>query len=188
MPTTVPPSTSMKLIARHDCAPDRRCPSCSVFMVVRHRFDAFRAKFGREPKPVEPLFFDPSKSQPVRAGLSEARAQIEAAAVAVGVKPETVFRFLKLDSAIPQEKMGRLGESSGRVSTKTQRPNGFLRGRSQSTAASAWERFEKNEHLHRVHNVSRKELKTLSRLALMGEVRNSQDFLYILKQIREAGL
>jgi len=53
-------------------------------------------------------------------------------------------------------------------------------------AASAWDQFRKDEPLLRVYNVSLDEMETLSYLALMGEVRSSHDFVYVLSTIRLA--
>ena len=50
---------------------------------------------------------------------------------------------------------------------------------------SAWERFARNERLHRLHNVTPKELSTLSGLAMMGEIRGSRDILLVLNFFRE---
>ncbi len=52
--------------------------------------------------------------------------------------------------------------------------------------ASAWDGFAKDESLRKVHNITDQEMQTLSRVALMGEVRSSRDFLFILNTIRQA--
>jgi hypothetical protein len=187
MHTRFQASTSLTLAAKQDCSPGRPCPKCSLMMVVRHRFDAFRAKFGREPKPVEPLFFDPSKRLPVKAGLRQAREQIAAAAHAVGVKAGPVLHLLNLDSATQQNAVS-IPESRGQTLANRPRPNGRGERRTPSRTASVWERFAGDKRLHRHHNVTPEELKTLSGIAMMGEVRSSRDFLYILDLIRKAGL
>jgi len=153
-------------------------------MVIRYRFDAFRDQFGREPKPTEPLFFDHSKSRPTKASLREAREQIEAAAAAAGIKATPVLRLLKLDSFISEGKADRIGQSPAQPVTNGAR-SGVSANRVQSKPGSAFERFARNERLRRLHNITREELKTLSSLAMMGEIRNSRDLLYILNVIRE---
>ena len=187
--TKSPRPKFLNLVEKPQCTASQLCPKCSLFLVIRHRFEAFGAQFGREPKATEPLFFDPSKSRPVKASLSDARRQIEAAATAVGVEAAPILRLLKLDSTIRERKAPPIGRSpvhsvtngarsgvpASRVSTNCQQPN----------LGSAWERFVRNERLHRLHKVTRQELKTLSGLAMMGEIRNSRDMLYILKLIRD---
>ncbi len=61
----------------------------------------------------------------------------------------------------------------------TQSPRG-------GTAASAWEEFRKDERLRRIHSISDEEMEMLSHVALMGDVRSSRDFVYILNTIRQA--
>ena len=55
-----------------------------------------------------------------------------------------------------------------------------------SNRYSAWEAFAKDRKLHQLHNISEQEMETLSRVALMGEVRSSHHFIYILIAIRQA--
>jgi hypothetical protein len=62
------------------CRPGQLCVKCSLVSVVSHRFDVFRAAFGREPGLDEELFFDETKPQPVRARRTDIRRQIIAAA------------------------------------------------------------------------------------------------------------
>ena len=56
----------------------------------------------------------------------------------------------------------------------------------RSEETSAWESFAKDENLRTVHNVTGEEMQTLSQVAMMGEVRSSRDFLFILNTIRQA--
>jgi hypothetical protein len=54
----------------------------------------------------------------------------------------------------------------------------------QSHRVSAWERFIKNKELHQRYAITRAELGMLSRVAMMGEALDTQDFLFILDKIR----
>jgi transcriptional regulator with XRE-family HTH domain len=54
------------------------------------------------------------------------------------------------------------------------------------TETSAWDAFVKNESLRKLHDISDQEMQTLSHVALMGEVRSSRDFLFILNTVRQA--
>jgi len=153
-------------------------------MVIRNRFQVFQAKFGRQPEANEPLFFEPSNSRPVKASRRQAREQVQAAAHAMGVKAAPVLRLLKLDSAT--EKADPVRESPGQTLARRLRPKARGGRRTPERTASVWERFAGDKRLHRLHNVTREELKTLSGLAMMGEARNSSDFIYILNLIRQA--
>ncbi len=55
-----------------------------------------------------------------------------------------------------------------------------------SNTPSAWEAFREDENLRKVHNISDREMETLSQVALMGDVRSSRDFVFILNTIRQA--
>jgi transcriptional regulator with XRE-family HTH domain len=52
--------------------------------------------------------------------------------------------------------------------------------------ASAWDEFRKDDRLRRIHNITGEEMEMLSHVALMGDVRSSRDFVYILTTIRQA--
>lgn len=51
---------------------------------------------------------------------------------------------------------------------------------------SAWEQFQKDENLRRIHNVSGAEFAILSQVSLLGEVQSTRDLIYILQTIRHA--
>jgi len=53
-------------------------------------------------------------------------------------------------------------------------------------ASSAWDDFRRNDQLRRIHNVTSEEMEMLSRVALLGEVRSTRDFIYILQTVRHA--
>jgi transcriptional regulator with XRE-family HTH domain len=55
-----------------------------------------------------------------------------------------------------------------------------------SEAKSAWADFRRDERMRRIHGINDQEMEALSRVALMGEVRSKQDFIYILNTIRQA--
>ena len=56
----------------------------------------------------------------------------------------------------------------------------------ESKVDSAWEIFRNDEQLRLIHNISDDEMEILSRAALLGEVRGTSDFIYILHAIRHA--
>ena len=51
---------------------------------------------------------------------------------------------------------------------------------------SAWEQFRKDDQFRHVHNVSNDEMNMLSQVALLGEIRSSREFIYILNTVRHA--
>jgi transcriptional regulator with XRE-family HTH domain len=53
-------------------------------------------------------------------------------------------------------------------------------------ANSAWDDFRRDDKLRRLHNINQKEMNMLSQVALMGQVRSSRDFIYILNTVRQA--
>lgn len=172
----------LNTVVKPHCIPTQPCPKCSLLLVIRYRFNAFREQFGREPKPTEPLFFDRSESQPTKASLRDAREQIESAAAAVGVQAARVLRFLGLDLSISEKKHDRIDRRAVQPTTNGSRSGA---NRRPPKRGSAWARFVSNAGLHRLHNITPKELKTLSGVAMMGDIRSSRDLLYILKLIRE---
>jgi transcriptional regulator with XRE-family HTH domain len=55
-----------------------------------------------------------------------------------------------------------------------------------SGAGSVWEEFSKDERIRKIHGITDQEMRTLSEVALMGEVRAVRDFVFILNTIRHA--
>jgi transcriptional regulator with XRE-family HTH domain len=62
----------------------------------------------------------------------------------------------------------------------------LVHSQGQGNASSAWEDFRKDDRLKRIHNISSEEMEMLSRVALMGDVASSRDFVYILTTVRHA--
>ena len=57
---------------------------------------------------------------------------------------------------------------------------------SKSATRRVWERFQNDRELARAHKVSAREIKLLSQVSLLGEPKNSSDFLLVLKILRAA--
>ena len=66
------------------------------------------------------------------------------------------------------------------------RAQALLTPQVETTADSAWEDFKRNDQLRRVHNITGGEMEMLSRVALLGDVRSTRDFIYILNTVRHA--
>jgi hypothetical protein len=56
----------------------------------------------------------------------------------------------------------------------------------KSAGTSAWDAFLRDEKLRKIHKITDQEMETLSRVAMMGEVRSPRDFVFILNCIRHA--
>jgi len=67
----------------------------ATLQVFRMRYKAFYARFGRDPEPDEPLFFDPEQELPVAPESSVIRSQIIAAAAEAGVDSGLVLDFMR---------------------------------------------------------------------------------------------
>ena len=154
----------------------------ALLQIVRVRFAAFEAKFGRLPKPDEPIFFDDSFSHPVKAGVRETRAQLEQGARETRVELYPVLRFLGLSynvKSIRRPASDAYVRSGGRHAAQLRTSN-----RRESGVSSGWNRFLANESLHRRHRITREELQALSATAFLGEATTERDFLLILEMIR----
>ncbi len=62
----------------------------------------------------------------------------------------------------------------------------FLSDTKNSQDGSAWDSFLKDDALRTSYEITEDELSMLSKVAMMGEVRSSHDFIFVLKSIRQA--
>ena len=62
----------------------------------------------------------------------------------------------------------------------------ILTPKSAVPETSSWEEFRRDGQLHQLHQINSRELDMLSQVAMMGEVRSSRDFIYILNTIRQS--
>jgi hypothetical protein len=69
----------------------------ALLKIASVRFEAFRSRFGRDPFPDEPLFFDPSLDQPVASASDEMRTQLLAAASATRSDRAKLLRYFGLE-------------------------------------------------------------------------------------------
>jgi transcriptional regulator with XRE-family HTH domain len=56
----------------------------------------------------------------------------------------------------------------------------------EASELSAWDEFSRDQQVHQLHQINSRELDMLSQVAMMGEVRSSRDFIYILNTIRQS--
>jgi hypothetical protein len=62
---------------------------------LKEQLQNFREKFGREPGPHDPIFFDPDKDVPTPMDWNKVGPQIAEAMAAVGIEPAKIHAFLK---------------------------------------------------------------------------------------------
>ena len=70
---------------------------------VDHQLSAFRSKFGRDPLPHEPLFFDPSATTPVGVDPDEVEREIVAAMEAAGIAPRLIHAYRRTGRMVSDE-------------------------------------------------------------------------------------
>ncbi len=71
---------------------------------VREQLAAFRAKFGRDPLPHEPVFFDPNKDVPTAMEIDDATGdEIREAMTQAGVRPELIYAYDKTGLILSEE-------------------------------------------------------------------------------------
>jgi hypothetical protein len=68
----------------------------ALVKVASVRFKAFCDRFGREPLPDEPLYFDPEADTPVQASPSEVQLQLDDACRKAGIAPSMLANVWNL--------------------------------------------------------------------------------------------
>ena len=69
----------------------------ALLKIASLRFQAFRDRFGRDPYPDEPLFFDPTQDEPVAPESAEMRSQLLAAASATRSDHSSLLKHFGLE-------------------------------------------------------------------------------------------
>lgn len=89
---------SLRATGRCERSGSRYCADIGVAMlkIARMRYQIFRDRFGRDPGPDDPLFFDSLNDQPVVASEAEMSLQVLDAAAATRSDYLSVMRFLGL--------------------------------------------------------------------------------------------
>jgi integrase len=62
---------------------------------IKRQFAAFREKFGREPGPDDPVFFDPVADTPIQMPEEIFRTEMNRAAAAAGIDPAWIYAMNK---------------------------------------------------------------------------------------------
>jgi integrase len=71
--------------------------------------EAFRIKFGREPGPGDPLFFDPNADEPRPLEAEGVAAEVVKAMEEAGIHPRLVHAFRRTGLLVTEENIDRLG-------------------------------------------------------------------------------
>lgn len=79
-----------------------------VAHVLKEQRDAFVRKFGREPRPEDPLFFDPDSDTPRPIDYEKARDQAVEAMVTAGVNPRPIYAFHRTGLLVTEQNVERL--------------------------------------------------------------------------------
>ncbi len=72
--------------------------------------EAFRRKFGREPGPEDPLFFDPNADTPQPLDMDELTALMVEAMAKAGVHPARIYAYRKTGLIVTEENLHLLSE------------------------------------------------------------------------------
>jgi hypothetical protein len=80
--------------------------------IVQSQIQKFREKFGREPGPKDPLFFNPEALQPEPFRLDEFQEETEKAMVLAGIRPEIIYAFRKTGLIVTEDNYGKLPKSA----------------------------------------------------------------------------
>jgi len=70
-------------------------PSNELDRVERAQLEAFEVKFGRDPLPGEPIFFDPDQDVAVAIDLEQAMANLADSMREAGIRLELIYAFEK---------------------------------------------------------------------------------------------
>ena len=81
---------------------------------IRSQIRFFREKFGREPEPDDPIFFDPDADTPQFCGpeaTDHVTDQMVEAMSAAGIRPEAIYAFRKTGRIVTEDNWHLLSEA-----------------------------------------------------------------------------
>ena len=73
-------------------------------VLLQQRQDSFRAKFGRDPKPMDPLLFDPDADEPRPLDEHLVKAAMVEAMHCAGFDPAAIYAFQKTELIRSEER------------------------------------------------------------------------------------
>jgi hypothetical protein len=86
------------------------CMDAELLAALLEQRDRFTAKFGRDPRPEDPVFFDPNADQPRRLDEPAARAQFTAAMKTAGLDPAKIHAFERTGLLVTQPNLPNLSD------------------------------------------------------------------------------
>ncbi len=84
--------------------------SPEVVKTLEKQKETFRRKFGREPGPEDPLFFDPNADTPQPLDMDEMTALVVEAMAKAGVEPTRIYAYRKTGLIVTEENLHLLSE------------------------------------------------------------------------------
>jgi len=82
---------------------------------INHQLEAFRMKFGREPGPDDPLFFDPDADEPrplTEEQIDKIKSQITELAATAEIRPELIYAIRKTGRIVTESNQHLLGREA----------------------------------------------------------------------------
>jgi hypothetical protein len=76
--------------------------------IIENQLQKFREKFGREPGPKDPIFFDPDAFTPQPLRLDQLQEETERAMSEAGIRPEIIYAYRKTGLIVTQENYKKL--------------------------------------------------------------------------------
>ena len=84
--------------------------SPEVQRAMEDQFRRFRVKFGRDPGPDDPVFFDPDADTPQELDRDRVDSEIVGAMVKAGIEPEKVYAYRKTGLIVTEQNWDLLSE------------------------------------------------------------------------------
>jgi hypothetical protein len=78
--------------------------------VLRHQEERFRQKFGRDPRPHEPVFFDDNAEEPQPMPMDDIEREITEFLIAANIPPELIHAFKVTGRLVTQDNIHYLTE------------------------------------------------------------------------------
>ncbi len=86
--------------------------NAETMAIIERQLQKFREKFGREPGPKDPIFFNPESLTPEPFRLEQFREESERAMVEAGIRPEIIYAYRKTGLIVTQDNYGKLPKSA----------------------------------------------------------------------------
>ena len=91
-------------MAKHRTKADNRTEfSDEVRDALQQQLEAFRARFGRDPGPDDPVFFDPRSEIPTALDMDELQRDVISAMHRARISPELIYAYLRTGLIVTQE-------------------------------------------------------------------------------------